>query len=326
MTVLAHLLRFLLSGAGIWVLTGRLVESVDRVARRLRRSGFTTAVFVLGFVTSISELSVMINATVRGAPQVSAGNLVGASIVVLLGLIPFLAILGNGVRLNNALTGSQLALALSVVALPALCLADGVATRTEGLLCLLVHGTLFYRLCRSDASSVPEVVEDVTEELVDKRPVAASDSVVIVGGAILIFVAGNVLVEETVYFSVVLSVPSSIIGLLVLSIGTNTPELVMAVRSVQKGRKDIAFGNYMGSALTNTLLFGFLALRNGPFAVEKREFVIAGLVMAVGFAAFYVLALSGNRISRREGMMLALVYGAFALIQIRNLMGAGAAP
>lgn len=92
---------FLVSAAAIWSLTGHLIESVDRFARRLRRSGFTIAVVVLGFVTSISELSVMLSSTFRSAPQVSAGNLVGASIVILLGLIPLLAILGNGVQLTR---------------------------------------------------------------------------------------------------------------------------------------------------------------------------------------------------------------------------------
>ena len=47
MTVLIHLLLFLLSAASIWFLTGHLIESVDRVARRLRKSEFTVALFVL---------------------------------------------------------------------------------------------------------------------------------------------------------------------------------------------------------------------------------------------------------------------------------------
>ena len=53
----------------------------------------------------------------------------------------------------------------------------------------------------------------------------------------------------------------------------------------------------------NALLFGCLTLVNGVFAVEKGEFVIAGLLMAGGFIAFYVLALSGDQISRRDGML-----------------------
>jgi capsule synthesis protein PGA_cap len=54
----------------------------------------------------------------------------------------------------------------------------------------------------------------------------------------------------------------------------------------------------------NALLFGCLTLVNGVFAVEKGEFVIAGLLMAGGFIAFYVLALSGDQISRRDGLLL----------------------
>ena len=65
---------------------------------------------------------------------------------------------------------------------------------------------------------------------------------------------------------------------------------------------------------------------NGAFAVEEREFVTAGAVMAVGFTALYRQALSGNQISRREGIMLAVVYVAFTLLQLGTLIPVDAAP
>jgi cation:H+ antiporter len=322
MTVLVNLVLFVLSGAIVWFFAGRLIDSVDRVARRFRQSGFTVAFFVLGFLTTIGEISVMVNATINGVPEVSAGNLVGASIVLLLFLVPVLAILGNGIRLKDILTRPGLAVTLFAVTLPTLCLLDGEASRTEGLICVMTYGALLYLIPARSRPSVEDVVEEVAEELAHRRRSTVADWVNIAGGGVLILVAGNVLVAKTAYFSALLGVPSSVIGLLVLSLGTNIPELVVAMRSVHKHHKDIAFGNYLGSALTNTLVFGGLALLNGAFAVERIEFVVAGIVMVIGFTGLYLFAVSASRLSRNEGTLLVSLYGLFLLLQLGNLVRA----
>jgi cation:H+ antiporter len=343
MTVLFHLLLFVVSSAVIWLLAGRLIEVVERLARRFRQSGFTVAFFILGFLTSISELSVMVNSTLTDAPQVSAGNLAGASLVLLLFLVPLLAILGNGIHLDNTLNQGQLALALIVTALPTLLLLGGSATLIDGVVCLLGYGLLLF-LVRTRGSSrgvaiddvddVIEEAEDVIEEVIEEageiieeviedlaeepgRPVAEVFQIVV--GAVLIFVAGNFLVEEAEYFSRLLNVPSSLIGLLVLSVGTNMPEIVIAVRSVRKGQTSIAFGNYIGSALTNVFLFGLLVLINGSFGVVRSEFVVTALLMAAGFSVFYLSARSQNRLSRLEGHLLIGFYVVFIALQAANL-------
>ncbi len=320
MTILTHLLLFLLSAAIIWFFAGLLIDSVSRVAKRFHQSGFTVAFFVLGILTSISEISVMLNSTINKAPQVSAGNLSGASFVILLFLVPFLAIGGNGVQLRNTLTKQHLILALFVILLPTLLLLDGGVLISEGILCLLAYGTLLYFIRKQNPKSVPEIVEEVEEELVKKQRTTRSDFLKILGGAVFIFVAGNLLVNEAMYFSKILSVPASIIGLLFLSIGTNVPELVIAFRSILKKHKDIAFGDYLGSTLANTATFGVLAIFNRGFAVEASEFVFTAILMIIGFIAFYSFAVSKNKISRKEGWLLISVYVLFVMVQFVNLV------
>lgn len=320
MSVLVHLFTFILSAAIIWFFAGLLIESVVIVAKRFHQSGFTVAFFVLGFLTSISEISVMINSSLEGTPQVSAGNLAGASFVILLLIIPLVAIVGNGIQLKNTLHHRNLGIALFAVALPTLLILDGGVNRGEGLICLMVYGTLIYFIRKQRPKSVPQVLEDVEEELTNTRKVTIFNLIKILVGAIFIFVAGHLLVQEATYFSNLLSIPSSIIGLLLLSIGTNIPELVIAVRSVLKGRNEIAFGDYLGSTVTNTLVFGFLPLLNGRFSVEPTEFIVTGILMVIGFIAFFIFAKSKNTITKQEGIALVSIYGIFVLVQIVNFV------
>jgi cation:H+ antiporter len=321
MSVLPHLLLFLLSAGVIWFFAGLLIESVNNVALRFNKSGFTIAFFVLGFLTSINEISVLVNSTLNGAPEISAGNLAGASFVILLLIIPFVAIAGKGIQLKKTLTPINLALALVATALPTLLMLDGSVTKSEGLVCILIYGTLIYFIRKQHTNkSVPEVIQAVEKELVDKRKTTAIDIVKILVGGVFIFLAGHLLVDEAVYFSFLLSIPTSIMGLLLLSLGTNIPELVIAVRSILKKHKDIAFGDYLGSVVTNTLVFGFLPWLNGRFLVEPTEFIYTAVLTVAGFILFYKFARSKNKISRQEGIILVSVYGIFVLVQLVNLI------
>lgn len=319
MAILTHLLLFLLSAGIIWFFAGMLVESVDKVAKRFNQTGFTVAFIFLGLLTSISEISVMVNSSIDRVPEVSAGNLVGASLVLLLLIVPFLAIVSGGVKLKNTITRSQLAVALVAALLPTLFLLDGSASASEGVLCLLVYGSLLYFIHQYHARSVSKVATEVKESLLNKIRSTRGDTLKILGGAAAIFISGHLLVNEAVYFSHELSVPSSIIGLLILSIGTNVPELVIGVRAVLKQHSDIAFGDYVGSALANTAIFGVLTLLNPGFKAESSEFAVTALIMSLGFAAFYIFARSRNSISKQEGWALIFIYCTFAIVQTINL-------
>ncbi len=315
MVTFVHLVLFMASAAIIWFFAGMLVESINRVAQRFYLSGFTVAFFVLGFLTSISEISVMVNSTIDKAPQISTGNLIGASFVILLCIVPLLAIAGNGIRLTNTLHRSSLALALMVVLLPVLLVLDGTVTRSEGMACLLLYGLLIYRIRRQASVTVPTVVKAVETNLLHKRRVTIVDAGKILVGAAFIFIAGNLLVDESIYFSNILSIPSSIVGLLVLSIGTNIPEIVIALRSLLKKHTEIAFGDYLGSTVANTLIFSFLPWLNGNFTVERTEFLFTAVLMIVGLFGFYIAGQSKNTISRAEGVGLIALYALFVIVQ-----------
>lgn len=316
MIVIGHITLFVLSAAIVWFFGGRMVDAIIRIAQRFGQSRFTAAFFILGFITSISELSVMINATLERAPQISAGNLAGASVVIFLLIIPLLAIGSGGIKLRHTLTATRLAASLVAVVLPVILLADGVATINEGVLCILGYITLLYfmrpqnHVARYDAAHTTNIAP------FDDMKALLRDVLNIIGGGVVIFIASRILIDETGYFSVLLGVTGSFIGLLVLSIGTNVPELVIALRSVQKKSTDIAFGNYLGSALTNTAIFGLLPVLNGRFFVNTNEFIVSSIILSAGALAMYIFAQSDRTITRSEGWSLATLYAVFLVIQV----------
>lgn len=317
MIIFGHALSFIISAAIIWFFAGLIIDSVDRVAKFLNKSGFIVAFFVLGFLTSIGEMSVMVNATINGVPQISAGNLSGASLVILLGIIPILAILGNGIELKRTIHKNHLALALLVIALPTLFLVDGAVSVLEGIVIFIAYGFSLYVIRNDGGHALLETAESHNGNTVhhNSRKTLWYDFSKIVIGAVLIFIAGHFLVEEAVFFSELLHVPPSLIGLLLLSIGTNVPEIVIAVRAILQHRSDIAFGDYLGSALMNTLIFSVLVIVNRGFSVVSGQFIFTSILMVIGFFALFNLAVSGRTISREEGKTLFFFYVIFLIGQ-----------
>lgn len=316
----SHLLLLVLAAAVIWLFSGQLIDAVDRVAQRFDKPGFTVAFFVLGILTSISEISVAVNATITGVPEVSAGNLMGASLVIFLVIIPFLAVLGGGIPLLHSMRLTNLALLLFIVMVPAVLGLDGMFIRTEGLVMLLLYVALLYRLQKKQRAedTAAEAIHETEEELLHVRHATWMDIGKIALGAVCIFLAGNLLVRESVAIATILGIPLSYVGLLLLAVGTNVPELVIGIRSVLRGRHDIAFGDYLGSAAANTLVFSFMVTANGAFAIDFREVLVTFIAFTIGLTLFFLFSRSNKHVSRKEGWWLLALYGLFVIIQIFN--------
>ena len=102
-----------------------------------------------------------------------------------------------------------------------------------------------------------------------------------------------------------------VIGVTVVAVGTSLPELVTSVTAALRGQSDIAIGNIIGSNIFNVLgILGVTALVE-PMDVPPA---IAGLdiwAMLAATAALVIFAATGGRLSRGEGGVLLLVYGAY---------------
>jgi cation:H+ antiporter len=317
MEVLVHVLISVAAIGVIWYFAGVLVDNVSRIARRYCKSGFFMAFFILGFFTSVSEFSVAANSLIGKVPEVSVGNLVGASFVILMLLVPLLAVAGRGIVVNDAVTNRTFAFMLAIIAAPALLMLDGNVTRTEGILLVLLYVTMAYVLYRKRVAI--QACEPVHIDPLTQMRSTALDLGRIALAGIAVFVGAHFLVEQAVNLSAAFSIPTSLVGVLMLSLGTNIPEIVIALRSLARATPDIAFGNYLGSAAMNTLIFGMLAIGSGTFLIEPSVFFVTTTLFVTGIVFLFIFARSHLTITRKEGIFLFLFYAAFLLFQFWNI-------
>lgn len=110
-----------------------------------------------------------------------------------------------------------------------------------------------------------------------------------------------------------------VIGLLLLAVGTDLPEIAHSVAAAVTGRGDILAGDSIGSAFTqSTLILGLLPLIGGIFAFTRSE---VGLVSGGTVAALLVAAalMSDDHLSRLDGTVLVVLWLVVAYVAWRLL-------
>jgi cation:H+ antiporter len=313
MNILTGLILYILSFVAIWFGAGLIIKSVDKIAHKLRLSSFAISFFILGLLTSIPETAVSINAVIDHNPGVFVGTFLGGTVVIFLLIIPILAILGKGVKLNHDLDTKNLVGLLAVIAAPGLVVIDHRVTNLEGMLLILSYAVIFYFIQRKHG-----VLEENNTEILSTKSYSFLDLARVAAGIGIVFVSSRFIVDQTLFFANILNIPAFYISLIVLSIGTNIPEISLAVRAVRSGKKDIAFGDYLGSAAANTLLFGIFTLVNDGEVFTFDSFIITFLFIVSGLGLFYNFARSKEDISKKEGMILLGIYVIFILFEISN--------
>ncbi len=292
----------------LWTGAGIAVGAISKIASSLRISSFFVSFFLLGLFTSITEIMVGINATIDRQPEIFAGNLIGSSVVVFLFVVPLLAILGNGVSLNHTFKYRDLVLAATVVSLPAILTLDGRISTVDALICIV---TYFYFLYSQAKNS--QALDRLSAGISRRTAVYCLAKLLV--AVFIVFFASNILVDQTKIIASSLGVPAFIISLLVISLGTNIPEISIAARAVLSRKKGVAFGNYVGSASLNTLEMGTLSLfSNRPILAQGSSYSIIAFI--VGLLIFLSFGKSRSDISRQEGMVLLLCYLTFVVYQL----------
>jgi cation:H+ antiporter len=305
-----NLVSFIAAFVAIWYGAGLIVKAADRFSRRLKLSSFALSFFVLGLLTSTPEFALGITAIAQKNPEIFVGNLIGGIPTIFFFIIPLLAILGNGINLHRQINTKNLLLSFTVMLAPTLLVIDQSVTLTEGLLLIALYFTLFLFIQREKG-----IFDTKKTEIMQFRFYSFLDILKVLLGVGIIFVASDIIVNNTLYFAKLFNISAFYISLIFLSLGTNLPELSLAVRSVIAGNKDIAFGDYVGSAAANTFLFGFFTVINVGEVLTVNSFFNTFVIMTFGLSLFFYFTKSKHDISRKEGFILLLLYIVFVFVE-----------
>ncbi len=120
--------------------------------------------------------------------------------------------------------------------------------------------------------------------------------------------SANYLVDGSVALAYHFNIPKMIIGIVLVSFATTTPEFTVSLLSALKGYPEIALGNALGSVIADDALALALGMIVAPtvIVVDSKILKSAGIFLVSIDIIAFILASNGI-ISRLEGAVLVLI-------------------
>lgn len=157
-------------------------------------------------------------------------------------------------------------------------------------------------------------------------------AVLLIAGFVALIKGADFFVDGSSSVAAIFKVPSVIIGLTIVAMGTSAPELAVSTSAAIKGSNEIALSNVVGSNLFNLLMvLGVCAIiKPIPIddAIKKRDYPFSIIITALLFAAlgvcmvlttdFSAVTMSENvsEVSRPIGIFLLLIFAAYITMLI----------
>lgn len=307
---------YLLIAAGLALLLfggEAVVRGSVALADRLGVSPLIVGLTIVGFGTSLPELVVSVNAALSGSPGIAVGNVIGSNIansMLILGvgaLILPIAVAPQAVRRD------ALCMVAATLVFVGLGLTGGLVWWHGALLvcvlCCYILGTVWQDTRTQDAAA--DLHRNDAGEPGFARLHTGLVFAIVVAGICAIVVGAEWLVDGATTVARQIGVPDEVIGLTLVAFGTSLPELATAIVAAYRGHPDVCVGNVLGSNIFN--LFGIAGV-TALFAPLPFSAQIIGFDLWAMLGATLLLLpfmLTGLRISRLEGAVLAVLYGTY---------------
>ena len=313
-----------------------LVRSADvftdaamELGERLNISQLGTGVLIVAIGTSAPELFSCVGAALVDRPDMLLGNIIGTVIAnTLLGLGVCAVMAGTVMTVHRHVLGTQIPAFLGAVLITAGSLYDGVISRFEGVLLLLLLAVYLRHVLRQSRNNGA----DDEERDEDDEPADGSDQpspepecapgvplVALLGVLVLALVclltSGKTIIDSLINSAEIVGISSVKLSTTVLAIGTSVPEIATGLALVRKRRFDGLFGEVLGSNIFDLLgIIGLTAVVM-PLAFSGTLALFLVLALAASFGAIYVV-LADRKVSFLEGAILLLLFVMFTNILV----------
>ena len=143
--------------------------------------------------------------------------------------------------------------------------------------------------------------------------------VVLIAGMLLLVKGADYFVDGSASVAKILKVPSLIIGLTIVALGTSLPEASVSITASIAGNNELALSNIIGSNIFNTLVVVGCSAMIAPFIMDrdiiKRDLII-NLIVSVSLCLFIFDGILG----RMDGILLLIGLVSFMMVLIRSVM------
>ncbi|MCF7835928.1 MAG: sodium:calcium antiporter [Candidatus Marinimicrobia bacterium] len=311
-------LYFLIFVLGLVVLarsSSLVVGSLTGLARFFKISEYVVAFLFMSAATSMPELFIGLSSAVKGLSEFSLGNILGANLINITLVIGIVIFLGKGLQMGSKISRRNFWIISGLSFLPIFLASDGLVSRGDGIVLLLAFWFYILRL-RKEREYFTKTINNVNTKKVFNMSVFKNFFHFFSGVGLLILSSYAIVwAGQNLASGINLSVLS--FSIIFVAIGTTLPELAFGIRARMMHHGSMAIGNSLGSvAFNSTLIIGLVSLVNPIEITVSVSLIVVALFLFLGLFLFNFFVYSKSLISRKEGLVLLLVYALFLIVQL----------
>jgi len=291
-----------------------IIEQSERIALEFNIPEFIIGATLIALGTSLPEMAASIAASYNGRAEIAVANVIGSNILNITLVLASVFLIAKNINPNRDFFAKDSTWALVPVLIFILMIIDGVISRFDAILLLLLMGSYLMFLLQ-DAKGVLEedleIPENETFSWVKTIPM-------ILGGFILVVVGAHYTVESASIIAKSFGISEWVIGIIMISLGTSLPELTVSISAALKGKVDMAIGNIIGSNMANTtVVLGAAALVN-PLTLDASSYLFDIATMIV--ATLILVFITANKLyNKSAGISLIIILGLFLNNTLQNI-------
>lgn len=287
------------------------VDAISSTATNLKVPKLIISLSIVAFGTSAPELFISFQGLLNGNNDVVLANVIGSTIVNTMLIIGIAAII-RPIKIKNETIKKQLPLHLLIILVFAILLLDNIfnstintISRSDGIILFLIFLYFIYYIYSYYKKS-----NHLKENLIHEKPKWNLPVSIIISicGLIAISFGSNLAVDNCVAIARYLHISEKLITMVILVVGTSTPELVMAITSARKGEFDIIIGNIIGTNIFNIgFVLGLPIMILGGVSTNSFNFVDMSIMIIAGLI-LYTFSKDDRKLTRTEGIVMVCIF------------------
>ena len=309
-----ELILLILGLGGLWLGAELIVRGSQNIARFFKISELFIGLTIVSIGTSLPEIAVSIAGGFQRLTGVETsgivvGNAVGSclnQISIILGIV---GLVGGILLITKRELRREGLMLLGSIAIFFVFSFDGVLTKFEGAVMIIIYIIYFISLFREE-----KIYEKIKRPQID----LLWDIVSIVAGLLLIIYASKVVVGNGVSLAHMWGVKESLIGILLVGLGTGLPELAVSLTAIARKSTAIAVGNIIGSNICDLLFSLGLGTMISGFIVN-HNLIWFDIPIMFGIALIVLLLFNrSKRLKRKEAIILIALYIIYLAFKLKG--------
>lgn len=327
-----------------------MVEFAVRVAHRSGVSTIVIGLTLTSIGTSVPEFASSISATLQGHPGLALGNVTGSNIANV-GLILGIAALVRPLQTDRTVYDRDGFILLAASALLFGLALDNHLHRWNAALLGGFYVAYLLFLTRTDgadadhrfrsfvtfvfdfdlvptlptpwgprkqtaADSAPHSEVPETDRPARRSRAVLGELLAMMAAAVGVALGAHLFVTSAATVAHAIGLPTSVVGVTLMALGTSLPELSVAVSAARRGNADLVIGNVIGSNIANTLLILAICGLIRPFEISEMSVVYTIPVMLFFCVGLLYLVRSDWHVSRTQGALALSSYVLFGVAAV----------